>query len=70
VHRCRTTVPQEYILAARITIDQASMNIDGKEVNLNPGMAITAEIKTSSRHVIDYLLSPLQSHVHQALRER
>ena len=46
------------------------MNIDGKEVNLNPGMAITAEIKTSSRHVIDYLLSPLQSHVHQALRER
>lgn len=61
---------QEYVFAARIALDQATMNIDGKEVSLNPGMAITAEIKTSSRHVIDYLLSPLQARAHQALRER
>lgn len=61
---------QEYVFAARIALDQSTMNIDGKDVNLNPGMAITAEIKTSSRHVIDYLLSPLQAHAHQALRER
>lgn len=61
---------QEYVFAARIAIDQATMNIDGKEVNLNPGMAITAEIKTGSRHVIEFLLSPLQTRTHQALRER
>lgn len=61
---------QEYVFAARIAIDQTTMNIDGKEVNLNPGMAITAEIKTSSRRVIEFLLSPLQTSTHQALRER
>ncbi len=61
---------QEYVYMARIALDQTTMNIDGKDVNLNPGMAVTAEIKTSSRHVIDYLLSPLQTHAHQALRER
>ena len=61
---------QEYVFAARIALDQSTMNIDGKDVNLNPGMAITAEIKTNSRHVIDYLLSPLQARAHQALRER
>lgn len=61
---------QEYVYAARIALTQTTMNIDGKDVNLNPGMAITAEIKISSRHVIDYLLSPLQSRAHQALRER
>jgi hemolysin D len=61
---------QEYVYTARIALAQTTMNIDGKDVNLNPGMAVTAEIKTSTRHVIDYLLSPLQTHAHQALRER
>jgi len=61
---------QEYIYMARIALDRSTMNIDGKDVNLNPGMAVTAEIKTSSRHVIDYVLSPLQTHANQAMRER
>jgi len=61
---------QEYVYMARIALNQSTMNIDGKDVNLNPGMAVTAEIKTSTRHVIDYLLSPLQTRTHQAMRER
>ena len=61
---------QEYVYMARIALDQSTMNVDGKVVNLNPGMAVTAEIKTSTRHVIDYLLSPLQTRTHQAMRER
>ena len=28
-------------------------------VNLSPGMAVTVEIKTGSRRIISYLLSPL-----------
>jgi hemolysin D len=35
------------------------MDVDGKTVSLTPGMAVTAEIKTGSRRVIEYLLSPL-----------
>jgi hemolysin D len=33
-------------------------------------MAVTVEIKTGSRRVIEYLLSPLLRHQQQALRER
>ena len=36
---------------------------------LSPGMAVTVEIKTGSRHIIEYLLSPLLRHKQQALRE-
>jgi hemolysin D len=34
------------------------MQIDSL-VNLTPGMAVTVEIKTGSRSLISYLLSPL-----------
>ena len=37
---------------------------------LNPGMTVTAEIKTDSRRVIDYLFSPLVEVGSRALRER
>ena len=46
------------------------MDIDGRMVNLAPGMAVTAEIKTGTRHIIGYLLSPLRKHTQQALREQ
>jgi hemolysin D len=46
------------------------MQIDDNLVNLPPGMAVTAEIKSSSRTVISYLLSPLIRYKHESLRER
>jgi hemolysin D len=61
---------QELVYSARITLDQTQMQIDDRLVDLEPGMAVTAEIKTGSRHVIEYLLSPLLRHKQQALRER
>jgi hemolysin D len=61
---------QELVYAARITLDQTRMQIDGRLVDLEPGMAITAEIKTGQRHIIEYLISPLLRHKQQALRER
>ena len=60
---------QELVYVARISLD-TQMQIDDRLVDLEPGMAITAEIKTGSRHVISYLLSPLLRHKQQALRER
>ena len=49
---------------------QKDMLIDGKRVNLSPGMNITAEIKTGHRRVIEYLLSPVQRAGRESLRER
>ncbi|HUC68751.1 MAG TPA: HlyD family type I secretion periplasmic adaptor subunit, partial [Stellaceae bacterium] len=61
---------QELVYAARVSLDQTQMQIDGKPVDLSPGMAVTVEIKTGSRRVIDYLLSPLLRYQQDSLRER
>jgi len=56
--------------AARVTLDQTTMNVDGKEVKLTPGMAATVEIKTGKRKLIEYLLSPLMRMTDEAAMER
>jgi hemolysin D len=61
---------QELVYAARISLDRTEMQIDNNRVNLSPGMAVTVEIKTGSRAVISYLLSPLMRYKHESLRER
>ncbi len=44
------------------------MPIDGREVLLSAGMAVTTEIKTAEHTVLDYLLAPLQKYKQEALR--
>jgi hemolysin D len=68
----RTGAPenQDPVYAARIALDQTQMQVEDKLVNLSPGMAVTAEIKTGSRTVIGYLLSPLRKYKQESLRER
>jgi len=58
------------IFPAVLSLNQASIDVDGKRINLSPGMNVTAEIKTGKRRVIDYLLSPVQRHVNESLTER
>ncbi|MGA2289662.1 HlyD family type I secretion periplasmic adaptor subunit [Bradyrhizobium sp.] len=61
---------QELVYAARISLDRTRMQIDENLVNLSAGMAVTVEIKTGSRAVISYLLSPLLRYKQESLRER
>jgi hemolysin D len=61
---------QELIYAARVSLDRTQMDVEDKRVNLSPGMAVTIEIKTGSRSIISYLLSPLIRYKHESLRER
>jgi hemolysin D len=61
---------QELSYSARISLDRASMQIDERTVDLAPGMAVTVEIRTGSRRILDYLLSPLLRYRHDALHER
>ena len=58
------------VYAARISLDRSEMQIEDKLVSLSPGMAVTVEIKTGSRSVISYLLSPLRKYKQESLRER
>ena len=61
---------QELNYSARISLDRTQMQIDDRMVNLSPGMAVTVEIKTGSRTMLSYLLSPLLRYQQEALRER
>ena len=58
------------VYAARISLDRTRMQIEGKPVDLSPGMAVTAEIRTGERRIISYLLSPLRKYRQDSLRER
>lgn len=58
------------IFPASLVLGQSTLNVDGKRIKLAPGMNLTAEIKTGKRRVIDYLLSPVQQHLDESLKER
>jgi hemolysin D len=61
---------QELVYSARISLDRTQMQVENKLVTLSPGMAVTVEIKTGSRRIISYLLSPLLRYKQESLRER
>jgi len=61
---------QELVYAARVSLGQTQMQVEENLVNLAPGMAVTVEIKTGSRAVITYLLSPLLKYRQESMRER
>lgn len=62
--------PQNLVFPATIRLAQRAIDIDGKDVALMPGMAVTVEVKTGRRRAIDYLLSPLREFASNAGRER
>jgi len=58
------------VYPTRISMDRSTIQVDGKQVHLSPGMAVTVEIKTGQRRIIEYLLSPLLKSMKESLRER
>lgn len=58
------------IYPTRVGMDRGTIQVEGKQVNLTPGMAVTVEIKTGQRRIIEYLLSPLLKSVKESMRER
>ncbi len=58
------------VYPARIALARSVIQVDGKPVKLAPGMAVTAEIKTGTRRLIEFFLSPLLKSVQETARER
>lgn len=58
------------IYPSRLRLAKTSMRIDAKDVELSPGMAVTVEIKTGQRRLIEYFLSPLIQAADESARER
>jgi hemolysin D len=58
------------VYVATITLDRSFIEADGRRYALTPGLAATVDVKTGTRRIVSYLLSPLQTSIAQAGRER
>lgn len=58
------------VYVATITLDRPYIDADGRRYGLSAGLNTTVDIRTSSRSIISYLLSPLQKSILQAGREK
>ena len=61
---------QQLSYTARVSLDRTKIAVEDTLANLSPGMAVTVEVKTGSRRIISYLLSPLLKYQQESLRER
>lgn len=58
------------IYTAHVKLAQNTIPVENKTVNLTPGMAVTVEIKTGKRRLMEYFLSPLMEYQHESFKER
>lgn len=61
---------QGLVFPATVRLDRTAIVIDGKDIPLTPGMAVTVEILTGRRRAIDYVLSPLREVASTSAHER
>lgn len=66
------TVDEQLGLIYRIqlTLANHTLLVEGKAVRLQPGMAVTAEIQTGERRIIEFFLAPLLRYREESMRER
>lgn len=62
--------PQEPEYVAHIALVQTTIMTNAGAAELQPGMGITADIKTGRRRIISYLLSPFAHQINEAGHER
>ena len=62
--------PESFVFPVTVALDETVMKFDDAIITLTPGMTVTVEIRTGSRRVIDYLLSPLAKIRSEAFKER
>ena len=53
-----------------ITMEEEKLHTDTRELQVYPGMAVSAEIKTRKKRIIDFFLEPFQTYKSEAMRER
>ena len=53
-----------------VSLDEEKLHMDNRDLQVYPGMAVSAEIKTRKKRIIDFFLEPFQTYKSEALRER
>ena len=59
-----------WAFVTHVALDQTSFKMDGKSLPVVPGMSVQVEIKTGTRRLIEFLLSPELKGLHDSARER
>jgi HlyD family secretion protein len=58
------------VYTVQVMLKKKTINVDGKEMELTPGMAVTAEIVTRKRSILTFMLEPITRRFSEALTER
>ncbi|WP_196158703.1 HlyD family type I secretion periplasmic adaptor subunit [Reinekea sp. G2M2-21] len=58
------------VFSMLLKLKKSSLYAEGRDVKFKPGMAVTAEIQTGNRRLIEFFLSPLMRMKMESLRER
>ncbi len=66
----QTRESQGPVYSVRIRPLRTTIRVNGRDESLTPGMAVTAEIKTGKRRLIEYLLDPVMRYQAEIFRER
>jgi hemolysin D len=61
---------QNLVFPVTLHPERDDMMIDGRRTRLSPGMAVTVEIATGSRRILEYVFSPLVETASDAMKER
>ncbi|MFC6669662.1 HlyD family efflux transporter periplasmic adaptor subunit [Marinobacterium aestuariivivens] len=58
------------IYKASVRLSRTALDIDGRMVELVPGMGVSAEVKTGKRLLIEYITAPLLRYKSDSVEER
>lgn len=53
-----------------IKLNKKTVHVEGKEIDLSYGMGVTSEIKTGTRTVMEFFLSPIMKKMNESINER
>jgi hemolysin D len=61
---------QNLVFPVTLEPSRKGMSVDGQTIALTPGMAVSVEIATGDRRILEYIFSPLVETTSQAMKER
>ncbi|WP_323572354.1 MULTISPECIES: HlyD family efflux transporter periplasmic adaptor subunit [unclassified Rhizobium] len=61
---------QNLVFPVTLRLNSFTLQVEGRSMPLATGMAVTVEIKTGERRILEYLFSPLSQITSEAMKER
>ena len=65
-----TDKDNKLLYTARVVLDRSTVRVGAQDVALAPGMAVTVDVMTGKRRLIEFFLSPLLQYQRESMRER